>query len=542
MQRAIIYFMEVNATFNLREPKKDKPTNICLVCSINGRQIKINIGTQHNICPRHWDKATQTAIINPSLEKIYIEHHTEINKRIQECLKRFNEWKKYIADNTNQIYDSETLLRKYIKGETTSLESNPIDWFNHYIDNLATVRESSKAQYRRDVKVFARFIKEKKVQLNSFSQFTYEVLINYEKYLIEKQEKVRTINNKVRTLKTLLNNAEKYSLIDLNKNRISKHNKLKNEIKSDNSIYLTDEEIERIYNLELTGIKETARDIFIVQYHLGQRISDIVNLKNATIRENEIELFQKKTNTQVTIPIITPIVKEILSKYNNSFPEDIVSDTVKLNSLLKEIAKEAQINEEVTEREQRGTTVEIKKIEKWQLISTHVARHSYITNMLLKGYPKEIIKQITGHKTDYAFQTYNNITSKEASKFILDDKREVKKEQVSETTQFQKERDDINTDFEWDSEEKIKEYLITKLKEKRVFNSNRDTRVFIDTIVWYYLRYKDKYNSEIDLYSDIDISISKILEVESEHRFSEDSLRKITDEIANRLWKIDIIL
>jgi hypothetical protein len=164
-----------------------------------------------------------------------------------------------------------------------------------------------------------------------------------------------------------------------------------------------------------------------VQYYLGQRISDIGNLKNATIRENEIELYQKKTGVPVTIPLINPIVKEILSGYNYSFPDEIVNSTVTLNRYIKEIAKEAGINEEISYREQKGTNIEIKKAAKWELITTHTARHSFATNMLLKGYPKEMIKKITGHKTDSAFQTYNNITSKDASKYILEKENELKK-------------------------------------------------------------------------------------------------------------------
>ena len=80
--QAIIYFMETKASFNLREPKSEKPTNIFLVCRTNEKQIKINIGTQYNIYPKHWDKEKQTAIIDNSLEQIFIDHHTEVNNRI----------------------------------------------------------------------------------------------------------------------------------------------------------------------------------------------------------------------------------------------------------------------------------------------------------------------------------------------------------------------------------------------------------------------------------------------------------------------------
>ena len=340
--------------------------------------------------------------------------------------------------------------------------------------------------------------------------------------MIEKKEKVKTINNKISTLIIFLNHAENYSLIDLKANRIMKYKKLKDEVKDDNSIYLTEEEIQKIYNLELDGKKKTVRDIFIVQYYLGQRISDIANLKSATIGEKEIDLYQKKTNTQVTIPIINPIVNKILSEYDNSFPEKTVNDTGTLNLCIKEIAKEAGINEEISYREQKGTNIEIKKAEKWKLITTHTARHSFATNMLLKGYPKEMIKKITGHKTDSAFQTYNNITSKDASKFILEKEKEneLKKEEQPILKQSQEQKIDYNDSFDWDSEEKIKEYLIAKLRDAGIFTTNRDCQRFTEKTVDLFYRIKNEYNKEIDLHSDMDNAILKLLECEDKFNYN----------------------
>jgi integrase len=447
--------MERKATFNLREPKSDRPTSIFLVYrTVERKQIKINIGTDYKVCPKHWNNQTQRAKTDNSLAQIYVENNTQVNNRIKECQKLFDEWKEYIANNTHMIYDSETLLRKYISGETTTFESNPIDWFKYCIDEISNAKTSSRAQYKRDVTVFERFVKEKKIRLNTFSQFNYDILKKYEAYLIEKEEKIKTINNKISTLTVLLNHAENYSLVDLKANRITKYKKLKDEIKDDNSIYLTEAEITGIYNLELSEKKKTVRDIFVVQYYLGQRISDISNLKNATIRENEIELYQKKTGVPVTIPLINPIVKEILSRYNYSFPDEIVSSTNTLNRCIKEIAKEAGINEKISYREQKGTNIEIKKAEKWELITTHTARHSFATNMLLKGYPKEMIKKITGHKTDFAFQTYNNITSKDASKFILEKESELKKgEQPIITQGWEQKIDSMDNNIQKESDE-----------------------------------------------------------------------------------------
>ncbi|MDR0795334.1 MAG: hypothetical protein LBE79_04665, partial [Tannerella sp.] len=136
--------MERKATFNLREPNGDRPTTIFLVYrTIEGKQIKINVGTDYKVCPQHWNSTTQRAKTDNSLAQIYVEDYTRVNTRIKECLKLFDEWQQYIANNTNLIYNSETLLRKYIDGETTTLESNPIDWFRYCIDEISNAKASS---------------------------------------------------------------------------------------------------------------------------------------------------------------------------------------------------------------------------------------------------------------------------------------------------------------------------------------------------------------------------------------------------------------
>ena len=45
------FFNEVQARFHLRKPKANKPTNIYLVCRINGKQVKLSTGVK--VYPEH---------------------------------------------------------------------------------------------------------------------------------------------------------------------------------------------------------------------------------------------------------------------------------------------------------------------------------------------------------------------------------------------------------------------------------------------------------------------------------------------------------
>ena len=52
-----VFINEMQARFNLRQPKANKPTNIYLVVSINGTQLKLATGVK--VYPEHWNKEKQ---------------------------------------------------------------------------------------------------------------------------------------------------------------------------------------------------------------------------------------------------------------------------------------------------------------------------------------------------------------------------------------------------------------------------------------------------------------------------------------------------
>ena len=65
------------------------------------------------------------------------------------------------------------------------------------------------------------------------------------------------------------------------------------------NVALNEEELKRIENLKLTGIKDKVRDLFLVSCWTGLRISDFTNIQNHNIKHREdgdyLEIFQKKT-------------------------------------------------------------------------------------------------------------------------------------------------------------------------------------------------------------------------------------------------------
>src|SRR5690606_20228421 len=97
----------------------------------------------------------------------------------------------------------------------------------------------------------------------------------------------------------------------------------------------------------------------------------------------------------------------IFDKYQNVLP--VISD-VKYNQYIKEVCKIAGIDTPTLITSWKGgkRIDEIKL--KYELISSHTARRTFITRLLRKGLLPEQIMKITGHRNRRSFDEYVKIT------------------------------------------------------------------------------------------------------------------------------------
>ena len=65
-----IFINEIQTSFVLRQPKSTKPTNIYLVCRIQGKQVKLATGVK--VYPEHWNTIMKSPIKKlKHLETVY---------------------------------------------------------------------------------------------------------------------------------------------------------------------------------------------------------------------------------------------------------------------------------------------------------------------------------------------------------------------------------------------------------------------------------------------------------------------------------------
>ena len=90
-----IFINEMQARFNLRKPRSEKPTNLYLVCRINNKQVKLSTGVK--IYPDHWNEKRQEAYISVRLSEIDNINNTIVNKKITKLKEYFIEFKHYLC-------------------------------------------------------------------------------------------------------------------------------------------------------------------------------------------------------------------------------------------------------------------------------------------------------------------------------------------------------------------------------------------------------------------------------------------------------------
>ena len=428
-QTGQIFFNEVQAKFNLREPKSNKPTNIYLVCRIDRKQIRLSTGVK--VYPEHWNEKKQEAYISCRLSELDNLNNTIVNTKIAEVKNRFLQYKRYLCDNPNEIGNSVKILRKFIYKDTMEKEKqniNAIHWLRNTLVLDRTIKDSTRADYVKQIKFFEAFLNETDRYPIGFSDINLPLIKDYESYLFNKEvgkgktTKTTTVGNKVEKIICILKRAEQQGMIDIHESKLDKYKKPQSRQGDENEIYLTEDEIDKIYALQLTGREEEVRDLFVLQCWIGQRFSDTQAINEGIIKEapngkgKVIEIVQEKKTHRVSIPLL-PVAIDILNKYKDGFP--IYTNQTALN-YLKNIGEKAGITRLHNVTEDRGGEVVTTQVKAYELIGTHTARRSFICNMLKHGYDSHIIMKITGHNDAKSFKKYVRLTSEDAALLMLE--------------------------------------------------------------------------------------------------------------------------
>ena len=425
-----IFINQMQCNFNLRQPKANKPTNIYLVVYLNNKQVKLSTGVK--VYPEHWNIRKQQAYVNARLSKLDNNNNTIANDRLSELKDMFLEFKHYLCEHPTDIENSITILRTriYKNTMTTEIKKKSATTVMKEIIDAKQAASSTKEQQKLNVGKFERYLKENNIS-DTWESMNLNTFESYQKYLVDNGRGSVTIRNIIQnTLFPLLKKVSKrvdipFTWYDSNLNSFEfVKDESNKELASNKKVTLTEEQLKQLYDYPITGTelqvrkRTEIRDLFVLQCLVGQRVGDMQKFFNGDNEKDEeedtISIIQQKTKARAIIPL-TPLEKEIISKYQNTELKYYKPSNSNLNAELRIIAEEAGLNIPITFEDKDGK--QVKPL--FELVHTHTARHTFITIMCRRDIPKETIIIATGHEdTKMIDKVYSHLSNKDKAQKV----------------------------------------------------------------------------------------------------------------------------
>lgn len=451
----------------------NKPSIIYLVCSDSeGKYYKISTGRK--ILYSQWNKRKQEPIIS-SMFSNDVNRSALVTCHILNKLKsEYQNYIYYLCSNNekfninilrakiNSIVTSSLRSRDYSEqiinfkvtdkmvkgniGKTPSATKALDKALKQYIAD-SQVKESTGKNYRLLVGKYKRWIVDV-YKVDSMSALKQSAFDKYVEYLKKEGASSNEINKLV-VIKKLINNyiakGNKYGLTQII------FNPLKDKRLSDDKVKveLLDNEIEKLETITLPAEYQLYRDLFMLAIYTGQRVSDIQNIAVGEYNKKDGYLIVRtvKRDKNAYIPYTEKVqyyLKRVEGKVRSMSG---VNFRNKLNNNIKEIFRLAEIDREITYIDAHQKTITAPL---YSIISSHFARHTFITRRVREGYNFEEVGKMVGDTGRVIEKTYSHLTAddhitalKEKARKLKADNNEVQVVKKVEAKQSSSNLDDI---------------------------------------------------------------------------------------------------
>jgi len=438
-----------NMYFNLRKSKASKPTNINCVVYMNGKQYYFATGVK--ILPCQWDKKRQIAVISNVQSRIENYNNKIVNDKLEELKEQFTNFLEYLCKSEDK--PSYYLLRSFMIKSANIKAAELITKAYEYKYAGTTARKN----YMSRLNAFLKYLKEqRKTSLDVFTQAGFN---EYVKYLKDKGASKSAINADCQLIERLIGKvlAVESPFLEYGISPVI-YNKEK-DIRPDKGRFALEEyEVERITNLKINeqddfsfedvvrkdkngkvnpkyrshkNGRELAeyRDIFVLQCRCGQRVSDLVLFLKGEVTTIVVggqifyELKTKKSQKKESAFILQDdYILSFQKRYANGFIVDVDnldSNNSYYNLAIRKLCKLAGIDRIITYRNPQDEECKQPVYEK---ITSHDARHTFITIMLKKGFAPDRLCWMTGHRDDTMIkQIYSHLTSNDKAKALAEE-------------------------------------------------------------------------------------------------------------------------
>ena len=271
-----------------------------------------------------------------------------------------------------------SLLKKVRKTRVQSSTIDFLTWLEERID-MRPVSESTRRQHKVMLSCLREF-----GEIRNFCDLTPKNIRLWDDFIRKRVKTQASVHGYHKRLKPYIIEAIQFEKLESNpyeNMRIPRG-------KSEGIKFLTEEERDRIEALELYGMTEQVRDMFIFSCYTGLAYSDLVKIKKSDVFKQGEDLCIRdrrvKTGQPYTI-VLLPKAAAILRKYDYNL--NLMSNQ-KCNDQLKLIAHMAGIHLNLT---------------------MHVGRHTFATWALMKGVDISTVSKMLAHSSVAMTEKYAQV-------------------------------------------------------------------------------------------------------------------------------------
>lgn len=231
--------------------------------------------------------------------------------------------------------------------------------------------------------------------LPNWEHLTDRVLKNYRDLVLE-QISSNTARTTFARIKSVLNDMK--DEVDIPSIRFADILKAKKE--PTQNVYLNESEIFRLEGLEVNDEREQyVKSVFLICCYTGCRHSDAIRLteENIDINTNTISYVSQKTRIEASLPC-----HRNLRNHIGKFDPSIDMYDYEFNDIIRDLCHRARIISR--EKVFKGGKEVVGQ--KWELVASHTARRSFVTNLYLRGVDLETIAKLAGHTSSQMTSRY----------------------------------------------------------------------------------------------------------------------------------------
>lgn len=396
-----------NVRFYLRNKNSKQPTAIMARMYYDGKEYICS--AKESVLPKYWNQDK-----NKVRETIDYPEHIWINQGLENVKDRIlNVYRQLKLDN---VEITNELIERRLCGKT----DDTVNLYDHIRQVIKNREANSKPgrdgkdytihKYKKAFEKLQQFADTVLKRDLQFDDINLDFYNNYIKFLKSIGHAENTVGKELKTLKRFMNLA---TTTGINTNLIYQSRDFKTVSKKITHIYLDETEVNILFSLDLSDDKDLdeIRDLFVIGCRTSLRVSDYDKCVGDTVDANGLITIEETEKTEE--PVYLPMhwqVRHVISKYKGVPP--IRSDN-QINDKIKRVCLRAGIQQKVRDtRQGKNRKSDEVFCHKYELVTTHTARRSCITNMYMAGFDLYFLMGVSGHTKIESLLNYIGVSKK----------------------------------------------------------------------------------------------------------------------------------